>query len=208
MKDIEIIQPWSSFIIKSKLPSNILKKLIKVTEECDKKNEYLKEEITRLPYEEVKEDVIPFIEGCANIYAQKQYEQNYPLIEKKFEWNLKLSNLWYVDTFDNQYSPLHSHTKCSVSGALYIKLPDYLPDRKIEVPGVRLDSNIVFTGAGMRGRFSNPQIQFHPEVGDIFIFPAHQLHMVQPFQSVDGKGVRRCVAFSARVRGRREINAR
>ena len=60
------------------------------------------------------------------------------------------------------------------------------------------DGSICFTGPASRDLdLSNPQVSFRPEVGDFFIFGAHQFHHVYPYKCSEGDPERRCVSFNA-----------
>ena len=42
-----------------------------------------------------------------------------------------------------------------------------------------------------------PTLSILPQVGEFFIFPSTQRHLVYPFRTPDGKGERRSVSFNA-----------
>ena len=54
---------------------------------------------------------------------------------------------------------------------------------------------------------SNPQWSWRPEVGDFFIFGAHQFHHVYPYKCSEGDPERRCVSFNAIFQSRSDHEA-
>ena len=78
---------------------------------------------------------------------------------------------------------------------MYLKIPEYLPSRKSHRND---DGAISFVGNAAKDQtWGTPNITYQPKVGDFFIFPAAQQHMVYPFRTPDGKGERRSVSFNA-----------
>ena len=78
---------------------------------------------------------------------------------------------------------------------MYLKIPEYLPSRKSHRAD---DGAINFNGNASKDHtWGTPNITYQPKVGDFFIFPAGQQHMVYPFRTPDGKGERRSVSFNA-----------
>ena len=78
---------------------------------------------------------------------------------------------------------------------MYLKIPEYLPSRK---PDFNVDGTISFINNSAQDQcWGNPIVNIQPAVGDFFIFPASQMHLVYPFRTADGKGERRSVSFNA-----------
>ena len=111
------------------------------------------------------------------------------------EWYTQMLSMWIISQKDNEYNPCHVHTECALSTVMYLKIPEYLPSRKSHRQD---DGAIAFTGpAGKDHVWGNPNLTYRPQVGDFFLFPASQQHMVYPFRTTDGKGERRSVSFNA-----------
>ena len=209
MSEYELLQPWSSFILKTKLPKKILKSMIKLTDEIVNNPESkslgneLAGQIAWEPEIDVelikKTDIEKYFYGIIHQYCMRAHLQSYP-----FEYNtipaltmFSIDTLWIISKKDNEYNPLHHHTNCNLSSVMYLKIPEFLPARKQKHDE---DGNIVFYHSPMHsgdvfGNFGNLTIK--PKVGDFFVFPALQMHQVYPFRTADGKGERRSVSFNA-----------
>ena len=120
---------------------------------------------------------------------------------KKDDIFTKFESMWVVSQKDNEYNPLHLHGTGCVSGVLYLKIPEYLPDRKKKTSKTRsrtTDGALEFVNnACLDGRFASGICSFNPEPGELYLFTGYQPHQVYPFRSVDGKGERRSVSFNA-----------
>ena len=212
----EYFQPWSTFVMVTKLSPPIIEKMIKITDEIltpDSKMNWYGQRIepeesgggTQMKDEfhiDLKileqEEIMGFFLGVTRQYVIQQWLQQNPLIKEEIlskEWNTKLLSMWMVSQKDNEYNPIHTHEHCHLSTVMYLKIPEYLPSRKTNR---NEDGCIVFTNNVARDVFWGvPTITLKPQVGDFFIFPASQQHFVYPFRSPDGKGERRSVSFNA-----------
>ena len=112
-----------------------------------------------------------------------------------------MTSIWMVSQKDNEYNPCHTHTRCTISAVMYLKIPEYLPSRKVYQDlqsGGNYEGAITFTNNASKDlMWGIPTMTISPQVGDLFIFPASQLHQVYPFRTLDGKGERRSVSFNA-----------
>ena len=205
----ELFQPLSTFVLKTKLPSPIFDKMIKITDTIvdNAENEknwgqklagQIKDELW-IDHEILeREEVMGFFLDVARNFVIQQYCQTFPLDQKRImaeEWYTNMNSMWIISQKDNEYNPVHAHTKCHISTVMYLKIPEYLPSRK---PGKNVEGSITFFNNSAKDLFwGNPQITNQPEVGDFFVFPASQLHTVYPFRTADGKGERRSVSFNA-----------
>lgn len=251
---IDFLQPWSTFVMKTKLPSIILEKMLNVTDRIydnRKKTEIwnqpsishgsklvgqIENEFTispQAPFDgtitsEILADksLIEFFEGMTKIFIVQSYKQNdvhVPLNNKEKEkrinkdnWLVDINSMWSVHQKDNEYNPIHFHAECDISAVMYLKIPEYLPSRKNQqisllylnpskLPhyhraAMDYDGTINFTNStgNVSYRWGQPTMTIHPQVGDFFIFPSTQQHLVYPFRTSDGKGERRSVSFNAR----------
>ena len=114
---------------------------------------------------------------------------------------LKIPDIITNSQKDNEYNPLHLHGEGTVSGVLYLKIPEYLPDRKKSTSPTKsrtTDGAIEFiNNACLDPRFTSNMCCFNPEPGELFLFTGMQPHQVYPFRSVDGNGERRSISFNA-----------
>ena len=145
-----------------------------------------------------------FLTVCKS-YVVHAYCQSRPFNTKdifKEEWYAYIKDMWTVSQRDNEYNPTHFHFHCDLSAVMYLKIPEYLPNRKSHRND---DGKIVFTNNTSQEKlWSYPTMDISPNVGDIFIFPASQQHMVYPFRTSDGKGERRSVSFNANFSSKTE----
>ena len=211
----EKLQPWSTFVMKSKLPSSILEKMLRITDNLVENKEsdshsldagqiydqfYIDQKT--LIQEEVEEF---FIETCKN-YVIQAFLQAQPPNKKKIleeEFYVRLNSMWVNCQKDNEYFPPHVHTECHLSSVMYLKIPKFLPSR---IPyNMEEDGCILFTNNSSRDMiWGRPTMIIQPEVGDFLIFPATLQHQVFPFRTLDGKGERRSISFNAEFTSKSE----
>ena len=247
---IDFLQPWSTFVMKTKLPLPILDKMIAITDRIyDNRNKQKKTESwnqpsishgnklagqieneftitpsrptagTLTPTISADENLMGFYEEVTKIFIAESFKQNdisVPLNNKEKEkrankdnWIVDIHSMWSVHQKDNEYNPIHVHQACDISGVMYLKIPEYLPSRKSQLKPNKLggessaidyDGTINFTTPTSSTSFNwgQSEMTIRPQVGDIFIFPSLQKHLVYPFRTVDGKGERRSVSFNSR----------
>ena len=212
----ELLQPWSTFVMKTALPPPVLKKMIKITDaiynnrDSDAvkaiqygeklagqiENEFLIEEDIL-----IKEGLMTFFLDVCKTFVIQAYLQHDPYRKEeilKEKWIAQITKMYMVSQHDNEYNPIHIHGHgCHISTVMYLKIPKYLPNRKLH----KLDEDdgaITFTNNSSTDKiWGDPALQIQPTVGDFFIFPSSQMHQVYPFRTADGKGERRSVSFNA-----------
>ncbi len=204
----DLLQPWSTFVMKTQLPPPILEKMIRITDKIVDNAENEKshgEHLAGQIKDELwvdhdilqKEELMGFFLDVARNYVIQATCQSEPLNRSTIlaeEWYTQMLSMWIISQKDNEYNPCHVHTECALSAVMYLKIPEYLTPRK---PHRDDDGAINFTGpAGKDPRWGNPTMTLQPQVGDFFIFPASQQHWVYPFRTPDGKGERRSVSFN------------
>lgn len=205
----DMLQPWSTFVLKTQLPSTILEKMIRITDKIvdNAENEkshghnlagQIKDELW-VDHEILEnENLMGFFVDIVKNFVIHQYCQSEPANRPAIfneEWYTQMLSMWIISQKDNEYNPAHIHTECSVSTVMYLKIPEYLPSRKQH----RVDDGAInFSGpAGKDSIWGNPVMTLQPKVGDFYVFPATQQHWVYPFRTEDGKGERRSVSFNA-----------
>ena len=204
----ELLQPWSTFVMKTQLPQPILEKMIRISDKIvdNAENEkshghnlagQIKDELWVEHDILVKEEVMDFFLDVCRNYVIQAFCQNEPLNKQAIfneEWYTRMLSMWIISQKDNEYNPCHVHTECALSTVMYLKIPEYLPSRKSHRND---DGAINFAGpAGKDHVWGIPTITYQPQVGDFFIFPASQQHWVYPFRTPDGKGERRSISFN------------
>ena len=207
--NFELIQPWSTFVMKTKLSPTVLDSMLKITDEIidtqESDSHKLKAGQIDLQYfvdEEIlwREQVMDYLmKGCVTYVeqAEKQLRPNDP--QKTGGWMTRMTHMWINSQYDNEYFPIHIHTDCSIAATMYLKIPEFLPSRQTYKSnnGVQ-DGCIEFiNNTSTDNIWSSPNVQIIPQVGDFFIFSSLQRHQVYPFRTSDGKSERRSVSFNA-----------
>ena len=230
-RSIEVYQPWSAPLIYTKLPDSLFNSLIEITDLISREKNParaghgLAGEIEKEFYIDTylldKIEFTKYIENLTYAYTEivkSQYhilESNdgsitsggLPILNfQEHLVNLKISTAWFNDQQDHEYNPVHNHNGL-FSGVLYLKIPEYLPDRKqSDNKGIMSDGQIMFVKQESMTDYylTRPTINFSPKPKDLFLFPSVLLHTVTPFRTPDGKGVRRSMSFNIEDNNRRK----
>ena len=215
--NIDMIQPWSTFIMKTRLPDDILGKMLEITDSIVDDSENAKSWGQNLAGQ-IKDElyvehdllheagIYGFFMDIVRHYVIAAKQQQNPFAKEAIQqekWLTQMLSMWIISQKDGEYNPMHIHTECNISTVMYLKIPEYLPSRKSHRED---DGNIVFVNNTCNdAQFVTPQFSYRPRVGDFFIFPAQQSHFVYPFRTADGKGERRSVSFNAIFSTEREV---
>lgn len=137
------------------------------------------------------------LEGCVRAFIEQHAKK--AGMEENFKISTRINSAWIVSQKENEYNPIHAHSRSEISGVIYIKTPDVTGRRKIKSKeGHREnDGDILFPYSSSDREediLSNGVIQIKPEKGLMLIFPSWLLHTVYPFV---GKGERRSISFNA-----------
>ena len=220
---VELLQPWSTFVMKTQLPLPILEKMLKITDEIianpetamswgDNLAGQIKDEFV-LDLEILgQEDLMAFFLDMTRQFVIQQTLQKNPMAKEAIlndEWYTEILDMWIISQKDNEYNPIHMHTNCHISTVMYLKIPEYLPSRKSHKNKVSYsmgeDGAICFINNAVRDQiWATATMTILPAVGDFYIFPASQGHTVYPFRTPDGKGERRSVSFNATFTSKEE----
>ena len=209
--NIEMIQPWSVPIFKTTLPPDVLQTMIEISDQVIADKE-AKSWGTNLAGQIEKEllvehkileqtGVMGFFLGAVRQFVIMCKCQMMPGLEQaiqKEEWLIQMLTMWIISQQPNEYNPMHIHTQCTISSVMYLKVPKMLPCKKEHRPND--DGSILFVSNASRDiDFSIPYISIPPQVGDFYIFGAHQQHAVYPYRCEEGqKDVeRRSISFNA-----------
>ena len=221
---VELLQPWSTFVMKTQLPPPILEKMLKITDEIITNTEtaiswgdnlagQIKDEFV-LDLEILgQEDLTAFFLDITRHFVIQQTLQKNPMAKEAIlndECYTEILNMWVISQKDNEYNPIHTHTNCHISTIMYLKIPEYLPSRKSHknMVSYSVDGAICFISNAVRDPiWTTSTMTILPAVGDFYIFPASQNHLVYPFRTADGKGERRSVSFNASFTSKNEQDA-
>ncbi len=212
--EIEMIQPWSDVLLKTKLPDPVLKGMLEISDKVLQDPERANwghnlagqiEDEPIIPHEMMQNyklgtsgNIFTFLLNIVGEYVkmcmrQQTTQIDYHKIENE-EWMTQMKSAWLISQWPGEYNPIHIHTECSLSTVMYLKVPEFLPSTKPERDD---DGCIMFIGAGgQNSRLTRNIIKIKPKVGDFYIFPAHLQHCVYPFKT-DGDYERRSMSFNA-----------
>ena len=124
---VELLQPWSTFVMKTKLPSMILEKMIKITDEVIENKDgrsddpgagELKDQFVIETKILEQEKVMEFFLTVCIDYVVQAFCQSDPLNREntlKEEWFSRMAGMWINSQKDNEYFPIHYHTDCDLS---------------------------------------------------------------------------------------------
>jgi len=135
---VELLQPWSTFVMKTKLPPLILEKMIKITDELITNVEsigvgggdseqpkfgitdhgasatFIPAEIPMVKLEILeREDVMEFFLDVARQWVICQTLQKLPMNKEETlneEWATRMVSMWTISQRDNEFNPLHIHS--------------------------------------------------------------------------------------------------
>ena len=222
---VELLQPWSTFVMKTQLPPPILEKMIKITDEIVEDQAIKSENIAlsdgliedqfKIREEKLEgTEIVEFFGAVCKNYIIQAFCQAQPFNKDfylKEEFMIELTTMWVNSQKDNEYLPIHQHLPHLehrifpghvISAVMYLKIPEYYVPRTLSGGGERLpyikDGAIIFTNNSSQDQhWADPVLEIVPQVGDFLIFLSSQSHQVYPFRTADGKGERRSVSFNA-----------
>ena len=107
---------------------------------------------------------------------------------------IRFQSGWYVRQFKGDFNPYHYHSDCHLSCVGYLKIPEGMEEEwKKEDKDHHPSAGYIEMSYGQVHLFSNNTIKVKPRVGDYYLFPWWQYHMVYPFRS---EGERRSFSFN------------
>jgi|TARA_B110000305_G_scaffold225267_1_gene271670 uncharacterized protein (TIGR02466 family) len=206
---IDLLQPWSVPLMRTKLPPYVLDRMIEISDDMisDEKSishgarlaGQIKTELTVDTELLKKNDLDKFFHAMIKqfvIFAKiQQSPYNVETIRKE-TWLSQMLSMWVVSQKTGEYNPIHFHTECQISAVMYLKVPKFLPSEKEHRQ--HDDGSITFiSNASLDKDFSHPNMTIRPVVADFFIFGSNQLHSVNPYWCEEGDSERRSVSFNA-----------
>ena len=144
--EMELMQPWGNFVMRTKLPPQIFDAMIKITDEIladqDRKNwgDNLAGQIADeplIPHSILqREGIYGFFLETVGEYVKQAIKQQATSTDywkvQNIEWMTKMMSMWIISQKDNEYNPAHINTDCAVSSVMYLKVPEMLPSTKAE----------------------------------------------------------------------------
>ena len=208
--DIDMLQPWSTPVMKTKLRTDVLQEMTKLSDKVlvDKNakswGKYLAGQIDNEPlidHNLLSHETTNYFREMVQEFVIRCKCQTFPPLSDSIRQQklfVEIIRLWAISQKPNEYNPIHFHKNRNISAVMYIKIPKMLPSRKEHRKSD--DGSIVFSGNVSRElELSMPTVTIPPEVGDFFIFGANQQHSVYPFRCAKGeKNIeRRSISFNA-----------
>jgi uncharacterized protein (TIGR02466 family) len=170
---------WGPFLYKTKILNEEVKKILYF---CKKKKSFdFRKSLAGHIKEEYKlnsKEIFPILTHYLMSYIQALYEQRGIIIEN----NIEMREVWVNYMKQGEFNPPHTHDG-DLSCVLYLQIPkDMNKNKKNHIARSPVPGSIEFQYGELLKKNINV-INFFPEVGDFFIFPAWLKHFVYPFKS-------------------------
>lgn len=209
---IELLQPWSTFVLKTQLPPDVLSKMKDITDDIvegktssvsareavgagEMERQYLLE-FLGLPEELQSYFSVLLEKYIVSAFCQKNPEDKENILKQK--WESRVTLMWINSQKDNEYFPLHNHGNAQISAVCYLDIPKYLP--ALNSPHTTPGAIEFISNRSNNDIWAAETLKIQPQIGDFYIFTIDQQHIVYPFKTYDGKGERRSVSFNAEFR--------
>jgi hypothetical protein len=207
---VQLFQPWSAPVMKTILPPDVFSSILEITDlvvgDSGTPNYghtlagQIEDEL-ELPLTILNQTGLKgFFEGLVRQYLIICKNQSNPFGSINFapsDWAVEIINSWIVSQRPNEYNPVHLH-RGQISAVIYLKMPDILPGRKSSRPDD--DGSIAFiSGPGRDKDLTSPTLSIKPQIAEMYLFGAGQLHTVYPFRCPENESdpERRSVSFNA-----------
>ena len=208
----EIIKPFGPRILKVVLPKDILKKLVKITDELivdDNRENFgcalagqIKEEVKISKDILAKEKLDAIFNMYLKTYVVTCLNDLNNWTEKTHDILCTMTDMWFNEMQPGgEYNPAHYHTKCFVSSTLYLKIPEIkekIQGKDNEECKIARDGVIEFIDRSVAPDFlQRGALAVQPQEGVMYMWPSSLFHTVYPFF---GNEVRRSVAWNGTYR--------
>ena len=192
---MKIITPFGPKIGKSKIPSNIVKKINNEIDQIIKNKNNLKKydyskKVVGQVYQEIQLSK-NFINKNLKMYINKSISDYLKKTLNKKTKYINIKNCWVVRQFKNEYNPIHFHDG-DISGVGYLKIPKKITYSKKKI---KTNGTIDFIN-GSKSFMQNSVHNHVPKIGDLILFPNNLMHTAYPFL-VDGE--RRSFSFNIKI---------
>jgi len=170
---------WGPLLLKIKLQPEDLKACAKL---CSKKSSLVDDELAGVIKHEhyiSSHKYYKIINPYLNSF-QHGYEQWYG---KSLTRPTTMVRAWVNFMVSGEWNPPHIHKDCDFSSVLFVKIPEALKEEHKKFKGTGGGPGALSFAYGESRSHSISQINFLPEEGDFFIFPANLTHFVSPFMS-------------------------
>ena len=156
--------------------------LKKYAELCSKKTSFINQDLAGVIKHEHSIDVQKYseiIDPYVSIFYES-FKQWYGISPPA---RMLIARAWVNFMTAGEFNPPHTHSRCDFSSVLFVQVPEELKEehKKFEGQGVGPGA-LSFIHGGTQS-FSITHMNFFPEEGDFYIFPAPLTHFVSPFTS-------------------------
>jgi len=170
---------WGPLLFKIKLRPDDLKACAKL---CSKKSSLVNDELagfiehehytsSHKYYKIINPYLDPFRHGYEQWYGTSLTKQ------------IIMLRAWVNFMVAGECNPPHIHSECDFSSVLFIQIPEKLKEENKKFVGHGGGPGTISFYYGANQPHSIAQMDFFPEEGDLFIFPAPLTHFVAPFMS-------------------------
>ena len=192
---MKIITPFGPKIGKSKIPSNIVKKINNEIDQIIKNKNNLKKydyskKVVGQVYQEIQLSK-NFINKNLKMYINKSISDYLKKTLNKKTKYINIKNCWVVRQFKNEYNPVHFHDG-DISGVGYLKIPKKITYSKKKI---KTNGTIDFIN-GSKSFMQNSVHNHVPKIGDLILFPNNLMHTAYPFLV---NGERRSFSFNIKI---------
>jgi len=221
MNDMEIIQPFGCSIGKYKLPDNILKGIIKVTDnitenyKADGRESYnlgsqlvgrLNEQLSFSPpmlydeYEDYNQFLLRLMEKYvygvwgSQVKSMKDMKMSTQVDLGMRKIVAKTHKIWINNQVENEYNPAHVHPDgvSKLTSVLFLKVPKCITIKD------KPDGYLHIIGSSQEqmksGNLEFSDYFIKPKAGYFYIFPSYLKHTAYPFR---GDGIRRTLVLNS-----------
>jgi len=193
-------------ILETRLPDNILEKMIEVSDGVLEKEHPIRyganlagqivDELAVPKQDLIQYGIYDYFESMAKQFIMSASKMLGVPVKDDFVEKIRtqVTNMWLVRQRAGEYNPVHLHTRCTLSSVLYLKIPEYI-ERNIPNKEAQ-DGDIVFihkSAGDPANSFERSLLSVKPQVGHMYMFPSTLLHAVYPFL---GEGERVSVSYN------------
>ena len=197
---MKVIRPFGPTIAKVSIPEELIYQLnnyldeIISSEEKIKSQDYGEKLAGNVSQEFRLEKEFISRSGFENFIIKNAKEWIKQTVNKEIN-KCDIMNSWIVRQFQNEYTPLHSHSG-HISGVGYLKVPDNNGETIQKNKKENFNGNLQMVH-GTKMFLSPVMLNIEPKVGDFYFFPNYLMHTVFPFKNSSEE--RRSISFNANI---------
>lgn len=170
---------WGPMLCRIKLDPADLKKYAEL---CSKKTDFASKNLAGIIKHEHEIDVHKYgkiIDPYVSIFYES-FKQWYGMSPPA---RMLIARAWVNFMVAGEFNPPHTHLTCDFSSVIFVKIPEELKEEHKKFSGTGGGPGALSFIHGGAQSFSISHMNFFPEEGDFYIFPAPLTHFVSPFTS-------------------------